>query len=82
MRLPKDLKDLMEKIQKIFETGPKFVPPFSLERSMKLILRRFELNQNKSKQMKINDVFDHFCCIHLQLLNNYSITFYVVKLTT
>ena len=48
------------KIQKFFEIGPEFVPPFSLESSMKRILRRFESNQNKSKQMKINDVFDRF----------------------
>ena len=48
------------KIQNFFEIGPKCVPPFSLESSMKRILRRFESNQNKSKQMKINDVFDHF----------------------
>ena len=62
MRLPKNFKDLMEKtqIQKCFEIGPEFVPPFSLESSIKRILRRFESNQNKSKQMKINDVFDHF----------------------
>ena len=52
----------MEKTQnpKIFEIGPEFVPPFSLESSMKRILRRFESNQNKSKQMKINGVFDRF----------------------
>ena len=48
------------KIQNLFEIGPEFVPPFSLESSMKRILRRFESNQNKSKQMKINDVFDLF----------------------
>ena len=29
---------------------------------MKRILPRFESNQNKSKQMKINDVLDHFTC--------------------
>ena len=27
---------------------------------MKRILRRFESNRNKSKQMKINDVFDRY----------------------
>ena len=43
-----------------FEIGPEFVPPFSLESSMKRILRRFESNKNKSKQMKINAVFDRF----------------------
>ena len=32
----------------------------SLESSMKQFLQRFESNQNKSKQMKINDVFDRF----------------------
>ena len=32
----------------------------SLESSMKRILRRFDLNQSKSKQMKINNVFDPF----------------------
>ena len=32
----------------------------SLESSIKQFLRRFESNQNKSKQMKINDVFDRF----------------------
>ena len=62
MRLLKNLKDLMEKTQnpKFFEISPELVPPFSLESSMKRILRRFESNQNKSKQMKINDVFDCF----------------------
>ena len=62
MRLPKNLKELMEKTHnpKNFEIGPEFVPPFSLESSMKRILRRFESNQMKSKQMKINDIFDCF----------------------
>ena len=32
----------------------------SIEISMKQFLWRFESNQNKSKQMKINDVFDLF----------------------
>ena len=32
----------------------------SLESSMKRFLRRFDSNQNKSKQMKINDVFLSF----------------------
>ena len=32
----------------------------SLESSVKQFLRKFESNLNKSKQMKINDVFDHF----------------------
>ena len=32
----------------------------SLESSMKQFLWTFESNQNKSKQMKINDVFDCF----------------------
>ena len=44
----------------IFEIGPDFVPPFSLESSMKRILQRFESNQNKSKQIKINDIFYRF----------------------
>ena len=48
------------KIQNFFEIGPEFVPRLSLESSMKRILQRFESNQNKSKQMKINDIFDHF----------------------
>ena len=34
--------------------------PSSLESSMKQFLGRFESNQNKSKQMKINDVFYRF----------------------
>ena len=62
MRLPKNLEELIEKYQNpIF-----FYPcqgggrPSSLESSMKQFLRRFELNQNKSKQMKINVVFDRF----------------------
>ena len=32
----------------------------SLESSMKQFLRRLESNQNQSKQMKINEVFDRF----------------------
>ena len=32
----------------------------SLESSMKRFLREFELNQNKSKHIKINEVFDPF----------------------
>ena len=32
----------------------------SLESSMKQFLRRFESNQNKTKQIKINDVFGRF----------------------
>ena len=50
-------KTQKHKIQNYFEIGPEFVPPFSLESSMKRILGRFEWNQNKSKQMKINDRF-------------------------
>ena len=61
-RLSKNLKVLIEKFQ-----NPNFVlprsrigHPSSFESSMKHFLGRFELNQNKSKQMKINDVFDCF----------------------
>ena len=46
------------KIQHFFEIGPELVPPFSLESSIKRILRRFESNQNKSKQMKIKRRYD------------------------
>ena len=52
----------MEKYQ-----NPNFLLPRSrirasstLESSMKGFLRRFDSNQNKSKQMKINDVFNRF----------------------
>ena len=62
MRLPKYLKDLMEKTQnpKKILNRSRIGVPSSLESSMKRILRRFESNQNKSKQMKINDVFHRF----------------------
>ena len=61
-RLSQNMKDLIKKYQNpIF-----FCPlsssgrPSSLESFMKQFLGRFESNQNKSKQMKINDVFDRF----------------------
>ena len=52
----------MEKSQNKKKFGPQPIigASSSLESSMKRILRRFESNQNKSKQMKINDVFDRF----------------------
>ena len=52
----------MEKTQNpnFFWNRSRIGVPSSLESSMKQILRRFESNQNKSKQMKINDVFDRF----------------------
>ena len=52
----------MEKTQnqKFFLNRSRFGASSSLESSMKQFLRRFESNQNKSKQMKINDVFDRF----------------------
>ena len=39
---------------------PRIGASSSLESSMKRFIRRFDSNQNKSKQMKINDVFDYF----------------------
>ena len=62
MRLTQTLKDLMEKTQnpkKNFNQS-RIGASSSLESLMKQFLRRFESNQNKSKQMKINDVFDRF----------------------
>ena len=61
-RLPQKLKDLLEKKQnqKIFKNRSRTSADSSLESSIKQFLRRFESNQNKSKQMKINDVFDCF----------------------
>ena len=61
-RLTQNLKDLMEKTQNQKKIGnrSRIGASSSLESSMKRILRRFESNQNKSKQMKINDVFDRF----------------------
>ena len=43
------------KIQIFFEIGPELVRPAHLKAQW-----RFESNQNKSKQMKINDVSDYF----------------------
>ena len=62
MRLTQNLKDLMEKTQnpKIFWNRFRIGAASSLESSMKQILWRFESNKKKSKQMKINDVFDRF----------------------
>ena len=52
----------MEKIQNqyFFLNRSRTGADSSLESSMKQFLQRFESNQNKSKQMKINDVFDRF----------------------
>ena len=41
----------------IFLPRSRISAPSSHESSMKPFLRRFELNQNKSKHMKINDIF-------------------------
>ena len=62
MRLTQNLKDLMEKTQNpnFFLNQSRIGASSSFESSMKQILGRFESNQNKSKQMKINDVFDRF----------------------
>ena len=62
MRLPKNLKDLMEKTQnpKFFFNRSRIGAASSLKSSMKRFLGRFESNQNRSKQMKINDVFYRF----------------------
>ena len=60
-RLSKNLKDLIEKSQNlIFLPRSRIGASSSLESSMKRFLRRIESKQNKSKQIKINDVFDHF----------------------
>ena len=48
------------KIQIFSLNRPRTGADSSLESSMKQFLRKFESNQNKSKQMKINDVFDLF----------------------
>ena len=58
-RLSKNLKDLMAKSPNLFFFLPRseIGDPSSLKSSMKRFLRRFESNQNKSKQMKINDIF-------------------------
>ena len=49
------------KIQKFFDLSRSRIgASSSLESSMKRFLRRFDSNQNKSKQMKINDIFYYF----------------------
>ena len=62
-RLHQKLKYLMEKTQNrffFFLNWSRTGADSSLEISMKQFLQRYESNQNKSKQMKINDVFDCF----------------------
>ena len=48
------------KIQIFFLNRSRISASSSLESSMKRFLRRFESNQNKTKQIKINDVFGCF----------------------
>ena len=61
-RLSKNFKDQIEKSHnlKFFWPRSKIGAPISLASPMKQFLQRFESNQNKSKQMKINDVFYRF----------------------
>ena len=73
------MKDPIEKSQnlKFFWPRSRIGAPSSLESSMKRFLRRFELNQNRSKSMRVFFIFLHLKPIPLHCYSKYIFLSYI-----